>query len=99
MSAILAMYVLYMYESVNLASVYSLPHLQIPPEMAGFVTNLCFAETHVSGGGPQACMFASTMGSVLIRYSLSLPEPAERLAQINRAFLAGMLPGVYVHAV
>ena len=63
--------------------------LQVRPDMAGFVTNLCFAETHSSGGGPHASVFASTMGSTLIRYSLSLPEPAERLAEINRAFVAG----------
>ena len=89
-----------MYESgIQSSPIPTLPHLQIPPEMAGYVTNLCFAETHVSGGGPQACVFASTMGSVVVRYSLSLPEPAERLAQINRAFLAGMLVGYLVNPI
>jgi len=63
--------------------------LQVRPEQAGLVSHLCFAETHAAGGGPHAAVFASTMGSSLIRYTLTLPEPAERLAQINRAIIAG----------
>jgi lethal(2) giant larvae protein len=58
---------------------------QVPPEMMGVVTHLTFADTFVSGRGPAACVFASTMGSVVIRYSITLPHPDSRLVDINRA--------------
>ncbi len=64
-------------------------HTQVQPDQAGFVTHICFAETHVTGGGPQASLWVSTKGSSVIRYSLTIPEPAERLSQINRALVAG----------
>ncbi len=43
----------------------------------------------MTGGGPQASLWVSTKGSSVIRYSLTIPEPAERLSQINRALVAG----------
>ena len=63
---------------------------QVSPELAGVVSHLAFYETHVSGGGASPCVIASTMGSIVIRYSFTLPEPQDRLVQINRAFIAGV---------
>ena len=41
------------------------------------------------GGGASASVFASTMGSVVIRYSITLSHPDKRLIEINRAFSVG----------
>ena len=57
--------------------------------MVGHITHLCFSDTHVSGGGTSPTLFASTMGSFVARYSLILPDPRERLTQINKVFPAG----------
>lgn len=46
------------------------------------------------GGGASASVFACTMGSVVIRYSITLPDPDQRLAETNRAFIAGEGGGV-----
>jgi len=62
---------------------------QVAPVMAGCVTQIAFADTHVSGGGSNPSVFAATMGSVVIRYSLTLPRPNDRLVEVNRAFIAG----------
>ena len=44
-----------------------------------------------TGRGSSACVFASTMGSVVMRYSITLPLPHtdSRLVDINRAFPVG----------
>ena len=62
---------------------------QVPPELAGYVTHLVFAETYVSSGAPSASVFASTMGSVVVRYHITLPPPQKRLHAINRALVVG----------
>ena len=53
------------------------------------MSHLCFTDTHVAGGGTSPAIFASTMGSSVIRYTLTLPDPRERLSQINKALIAG----------
>ena len=49
------------------------------------MVDLCFSP----GGGSSPSVFAATMGSVILRYSLTLPSPNDRLHQINRAFISG----------
>lgn len=63
--------------------------MQISPEVAGVVSYLIFSDTHVTSGGTCPSIFAATIGSSIIRYSLTLPDPRSRLSQINRAFIAG----------
>ena len=43
----------------------------------------------VLGGTPSASLFASTMGSSVIRYSISLPHPDHRLVDMNTATPVG----------
>ena len=62
---------------------------QVSSELAGVVSHICFSDTHVSGGGTSPALFAATMGSSVIRYQLTLPDPRERLSVINKAFIAG----------
>ena len=64
-------------------------HFQIPPEMLGYVTHLSFCDTHSTGGGTTPTVFASTMGSFLIKYCLTLPDTKDRLTQINTFSPAG----------
>ena len=63
--------------------------VQVSSELSGVVSSLCFADTHVAGGGTSPAIFASTMGSSIIRYSITLPDPRKRLSELNKAFVAG----------
>lgn len=63
---------------------------QVSAELSGLVSHLSFSDTHVSGGGAIPAIFAATMGSSVVRYSLTLPAPSKRLTQLNRAFNAGL---------
>ncbi|KAL5473149.1 hypothetical protein EMCRGX_G027597 [Ephydatia muelleri] len=58
----------------------------VRPEQIGTVSNLVFAETYVTGGGTDASITASTMGSVIVRYGLSLPPPESRTTVLNQYF-------------
>ena len=64
---------------------------QVSAELSGVVSHLCFSDTHVSGGGTTPAILAATMGSSIIRYSLTLPDPRKRLSDLNKAFIAGMI--------
>ena len=46
------------------------------------------------GGRISAAVFATTMGSILIRYHLTLPPLDARLSEINRAFGVGEFEGL-----
>lgn len=63
---------------------------QVSSELSGVVSHLCFADTHVAGSGANPAIFASTMGSSIIRYSISLPDPRKRLTELNKAFISGI---------
>ena len=66
------------------------PSPQVPPELAGYVTHIAFYETHLTSSNTcTPCMLASTKGSAIIRYTLTLPPPRDRNDTINRAFIAG----------
>ena len=56
-------------------------------------TVVCVCVCVCVGGGASACVFASTMGSVVLRYSITLPHPDSRLVDINRAFPIGEREG------
>ena len=57
--------------------------------MAGYVTHLAFYETHMTSSTCTPCLFASTKGSVMIRYSITLPPPRDRNVVLNKAVDAG----------
>lgn len=51
-----------------------------------FCAVLCCYDYQSSGGGTDASITASTMGSVIVRYGLSLPPPESRTTVLNQYF-------------
>ncbi|XP_065899647.1 LLGL scribble cell polarity complex component 2-like [Dysidea avara] len=59
-------------------------------EQQSVVTNVLLAETYVTGTQQvEPCLFAATAGSVVIRYTLNIPAPEERLTRPTTGLVLG----------